>query len=179
MFSFCVFYLDVSHLKSKESIENFQNICHGCLKDISISRDETSKGLRLGKLLLNLKTISKLINTKLINRLFYSKLVNKLTIESLIREIINNNFISYKDLLAKINLRPTSDSKSDIEQQFQQQAQLAAAANFASFYPFLFNKQKPNNSLDNMFSYLNYSPIDFRNPFLFPTTTTSNNTNLK
>ena len=70
------------------------------------------------------------------------------------------------------------DSKSDLEQQFQQQnqSQLAAAANFASFYPFLFNKQKPSG-MENMFSCLNYSPVDFRNPFLFPTS--SNNANLK
>ena len=171
----------MSHLKSKEAIENFQNICHGCLKDITLARDETSKGLRLGKLLLNLKTTSKLVNTKLVDRLFYSKLVNKLTVEGLIREMINSNFSSYKDFLGKINLRSMAqngDSKSDLEQQFQQQnqSQLAAAANFASFYPFLFNKQKPSG-MENMFSCLNYSPVDFRNPFLFPTS--SNNANLK
>lgn len=85
------------NLNNRECIENFQNICHINLKEKLSTLKDNSRGLKFGKILLSLKSVTRNLNSKLIEKLFFKRISQKVSIDTYIKETVLQKYNSIND----------------------------------------------------------------------------------
>ncbi|CAF0720195.1 unnamed protein product [Brachionus calyciflorus] len=155
-------------MDNKELLENYQNVCHTCLKDVSNSKDR-DKCLRFGKILLVLSNYWKEVSSNCV-----LKHILNLMCEQDLNEKIGKSYQSYKNnqfsSISENIYTLMSQNKILSEQLLRPKLANPILTTNPKFNE---NILKYQNNIFNSYFPANYSNflLNFRNPFLIPNKT--------